>query len=166
MRRLPGISGPVLTVRDGSRGLTNALARSALNASSRSLPSAMDQNATALERAFHLAKSGHFATIDAIKRQLRAGGYLVATVTGTTLSKQLRALIQASQAASSATKQGAPYGGRAQEQWTTTFFIEPAQYGWSVRAGTEQLGLFVTQRQALIDVKRRQEKCRRTASTA
>ena len=115
----------------------------------------MDQNATALERAFQLAKSGHFATIDAIKRQLRAEGYVVATVTGTTLSKQLRALIQASQAASSATKQGAPYGGRAQEQSTTTFFIEPTQYGWSVRAGTEQLGLFVTQRQALIDVKRR-----------
>jgi hypothetical protein len=73
----------------------------------------MDQNATALERAFQLAKSGNFATIDAIKRQLRAEGYLVATVTGTTLSKQLRALIQASQAASSQTKQGAPSEGKA-----------------------------------------------------
>ena len=68
----------------------------------------MDQNATALERAFQLAKSGHFATIDAIKRQLRAEGYVVATVTGTTLSKQLRALIQASQAASKRNKTGRP----------------------------------------------------------
>jgi hypothetical protein len=35
------------------------------------------------------------------------------------------------------------------------FYVEATQYGWSVRAGIEQLGLFVTQRQALQDVKRR-----------
>ena len=35
------------------------------------------------------------------------------------------------------------------------FFVEPTQYGWSVRIGTEQVGLFLTQRQALQDVKRR-----------
>ena len=58
--------------------------------------SVMDQNTTALERAFQLAKSGEVATIDALKRQLRAEGYSAGTITGTTLSKQLRTLIQAS----------------------------------------------------------------------
>ena len=43
----------------------------------------------------------------------------------------------------------------AKKRTPTTFFIEPTHYGWSVRAGTEQLGLFVTQPQALSDVKRR-----------
>jgi hypothetical protein len=35
------------------------------------------------------------------------------------------------------------------------FFVERGQYGWSVRAGIEQLGLFLTQRQALQDVRKR-----------
>jgi hypothetical protein len=35
------------------------------------------------------------------------------------------------------------------------FFVEPTQYGWSVRVGNEQVGLFLTQRQALQDVKKR-----------
>jgi hypothetical protein len=38
---------------------------------------------------------------------------------------------------------------------TTTFVVEPTQYGWSVRAGTERLALFTAQHQALNDVKRR-----------
>jgi hypothetical protein len=63
----------------------------------RAMTSVMDRNTTALERAFQLAKSGNVATIDALKRQLRAEGYSAATITGTTLAKQLRALIQASQ---------------------------------------------------------------------
>ena len=37
---------------------------------------------------------------------------------------------------------------------TTGFFVELTD-GWSVRAGAERLGLFVTQRQALKDVKKR-----------
>ena len=56
----------------------------------------MDQNVTALERAFQLAKSGNVATIDRLKRQLRAEGYSAATIAGKTL-KQLLALIHASQ---------------------------------------------------------------------
>jgi hypothetical protein len=46
--------------------------------------SIVDQNITALERAFQLAKSGNVATIDAIRHQLKAEGYSVATVTGNT----------------------------------------------------------------------------------
>src|SRR5262245_43154958 len=37
----------------------------------------------------------------------------------------------------------------------TTFVVEPTNHGWSVCAGTEGMGLFVTQRQALEEVKRR-----------
>ena len=44
----------------------------------------------------------------------------------------------------------------------TTFLVAPTDYGWSVDAGGERLGLFVTQRQALDDVKKR--RVRLTAS--
>jgi hypothetical protein len=37
----------------------------------------------------------------------------------------------------------------------TSFFVEPTEYGWAVRVGTQRLGLFVSQRQALSDVKKR-----------
>ena len=37
----------------------------------------------------------------------------------------------------------------------TTFVVERTNYGWSVGAGTERIGLFVTQRQALDGVKKR-----------
>jgi hypothetical protein len=37
----------------------------------------------------------------------------------------------------------------------TTFVVEPTNYGWSVRVGTERMGLFLTQRQALEEVKKR-----------
>jgi len=37
----------------------------------------------------------------------------------------------------------------------TTFLVELTNYGWSVGAGDERLGLFVTQQQALNDVKKR-----------
>jgi len=57
----------------------------------------MDQDVTALEWAFQLAKSGDVATMEALKRQLKTEGYSVATVTGNVLSRQLRALIHASQ---------------------------------------------------------------------
>src|SRR5262249_38705395 len=36
-----------------------------------------------------------------------------------------------------------------------TFVVEPTNHGWSVCAGTERMGLFATQRQALEEVKRR-----------
>jgi len=45
----------------------------------------------------------------------------------------------------------------AKRATTTGFFVELTDYGWSVRAGTERLGLFITQRQALKDVKKRRD---------
>ena len=39
---------------------------------------------------------------------------------------------------------------------TTTFVVENTSYGWSVAAGTKRVGLFVSQRQALDEVR----KCR------
>jgi hypothetical protein len=43
----------------------------------------MDQNTTALERAFELAKSGSScASVDDIKRQLHAEGYSAAQIIG------------------------------------------------------------------------------------
>ena len=43
----------------------------------------------------------------------------------------------------------------AKQAITTTFLVAPTDYGWSVDAGGERLGLFLTQRQALDDVKKR-----------
>ena len=43
----------------------------------------------------------------------------------------------------------------AKQAITTTFLVELTNYGWSVGAGDERLGLFVTQQQALNDVKKR-----------
>jgi hypothetical protein len=45
--------------------------------------------------------------------------------------------------------------GVAKRATTTTFVVEQTNYGWSVWAGTERMGLFVTQRQALDEVKKR-----------
>jgi hypothetical protein len=56
----------------------------------------VEPNTTALERAFQLAKSGNVATVDALRRQLKAEGYLDFKVTGKELTTQLRALIQVS----------------------------------------------------------------------
>ena len=38
---------------------------------------------------------------------------------------------------------------------TTIFSVEPTEYGWSVSDGAKRLGLFVSQRQALDDVRKR-----------
>ena len=38
------------------------------------------------------------------------------------------------------------------------FLIERTDYGWSVRAGRERIGLFITQRQALDDTEKRRAK--------
>jgi hypothetical protein len=40
-------------------------------------------------------------------------------------------------------------------QVTTIFSVEPTAYGWSVSDGAMRLGLFLSQRQALDDVKKR-----------
>jgi hypothetical protein len=40
-------------------------------------------------------------------------------------------------------------------QITTNFSVEPTEYGWSVSDGAVRLGLFVSQRQALDDVRKR-----------
>jgi hypothetical protein len=57
----------------------------------------MDYRATALERAFEMARSGKFATVADIKKQLNVEGFSVAQVTGRILQKQLKELIRASQ---------------------------------------------------------------------
>ena len=46
----------------------------------------------------------------------------------------------------------------AKRATTTTFVVEHTNYGWSVCAGPERMGLFVTQRQALDEVKKRRAK--------
>jgi hypothetical protein len=58
----------------------------------------MDQNKTALERAFELARSGKYPTVDHIRRAVGAEGYLQAQIQGRELTRQLKALIDASQA--------------------------------------------------------------------
>jgi hypothetical protein len=35
------------------------------------------------------------------------------------------------------------------------FFVEPTDYGWSVRKGSQHIGLFISQLQAVKDVERR-----------
>jgi hypothetical protein len=40
-------------------------------------------------------------------------------------------------------------------QVTTIFSVEPTAYGWSVSDGAVRLGLFMSQRQALDDVRKR-----------
>lgn len=54
----------------------------------------MDPNRTAIERAFELARTGRFATCQAVKTALSTEGYSVAQITGKTLLKQLRELIR------------------------------------------------------------------------
>lgn len=53
----------------------------------------MNTNKTALERAFELARSGKYANVSDIKNALLAERYSTETVTGASLSKQLRDLI-------------------------------------------------------------------------
>ena len=40
-------------------------------------------------------------------------------------------------------------------QATIVFSVESTEYGWSVREANKQLGLFMSQRQALDDVRKR-----------
>ncbi len=53
----------------------------------------MDANKSAIERAFELARSGRFETVESIKDRLRREGYSDGQVFGPLLLKQLRALI-------------------------------------------------------------------------
>ncbi|WP_417581290.1 hypothetical protein [Pelagibacterium sp.] len=53
----------------------------------------MDQNVTALERAFQLAESGRFTGTADIKRALLQEGYSVQQITGRVLMRQLRTII-------------------------------------------------------------------------
>ena len=43
----------------------------------------------------------------------------------------------------------------AKQPTTTAFFVERTEYGWSVRVGSDRVGLFATQRHALAEVQRR-----------
>jgi hypothetical protein len=53
----------------------------------------MDQHSSALERAFQLAKSGDFASVQHIKQRLAKEGYSAEQVNGPKLLAQLRQLI-------------------------------------------------------------------------
>ena len=55
---------------------------------------AMAQDTTALERAFQLARSGEYASINDIKRRLRTEGFTSEQVSGSALLEQLRTLIR------------------------------------------------------------------------
>ena len=57
--------------------------------------SVMDHSITALERAFHLARSGNCSSVQDIKKRLVAEGHSVTKITGKVLSKQLGVLIKA-----------------------------------------------------------------------
>jgi hypothetical protein len=54
----------------------------------------MDHRLTELERAFQLAKSGSCSSMSDIRDRLRSEGYSTARVTGASLARQLRALMQ------------------------------------------------------------------------
>ena len=58
----------------------------------------MDQTLTALERAFQMARSGDYASVEDIKRRLSAEGYSASQVSGPMLAKQLLALIKEARA--------------------------------------------------------------------
>jgi hypothetical protein len=59
----------------------------------------MEHRMTSLERAFQMARSGRYASVAEIKKQLNLEGFSAAQVTGTALSRQLRELIRAAQTA-------------------------------------------------------------------
>lgn len=54
----------------------------------------MDQNKTALERAFELANSGRFATAGDIARAVSSEGYSASQLEGPALRRQLGAIIK------------------------------------------------------------------------
>jgi len=54
----------------------------------------MDPNKTSIERAFHLAGSGRFATVSDIKLALSAEGYSTTPIVGRVLNAQLRKIMK------------------------------------------------------------------------
>ena len=59
----------------------------------------MAHEASAIERAFELARTGQYLSVEDLKKKLRAEGHSIATITGPTLLKQLRELIKATRSA-------------------------------------------------------------------
>ena len=59
----------------------------------------MDPNKSALERAFELARSGRYPTVELIRRAISAEGYFQSQIEGRELTRQLKALITASASA-------------------------------------------------------------------
>ena len=53
----------------------------------------MDQNKTALERAFELAKSGTVKSVSELRNKISREGYMAAQIEGAALGRQLRGLI-------------------------------------------------------------------------
>jgi hypothetical protein len=60
----------------------------------------MDQNKTALERAFELAKSGTVKSVSELRARISREGYVAAQVEGAALGRQLRNLINKASAES------------------------------------------------------------------
>lgn len=58
----------------------------------------MDRRPTAVERAFELAKSGRFASMDELQKALKAENYSAKELEGSSLHKQLRDLMSAARA--------------------------------------------------------------------
>ena len=54
----------------------------------------MEPNVSAVERAFQLAKTGRYPTVQDIKQHLKKEGYLPHYIEGRTLSRQLREIIR------------------------------------------------------------------------
>jgi exonuclease VII large subunit len=61
----------------------------------------MHPNTTTIERAFELAKSGQYVSVEEIKRRLHAEGYFAGQVKGRELSAQLKAAIDTARKAKS-----------------------------------------------------------------
>ena len=55
----------------------------------------MEPNVTAVERAFQLAQTGRYPTVEDIKRHLKKEGYLQHYIEGRSLTRQLREIIRA-----------------------------------------------------------------------
>ncbi len=54
----------------------------------------MQVHKTTLERAFELARSGHYATVCSLKQRLAKEGYVAEQLTGPTLLAQVRAILR------------------------------------------------------------------------
>lgn len=55
----------------------------------------MSHTVPIIERAFQLAQSGEYSTLESVRKQLKAEGYSLNHLDGRALTKQLRELIKA-----------------------------------------------------------------------